>query len=86
MIDDEFGTGDLLKGDQGANNEEVQLIEEDAFDSDADEEDKQFLKDLSKPVAKKEPLKKQKSTVSKQSAKREQAWAGNGLGSGTLQE
>ena len=70
MGDDEFGSGDLLKGDQGAN-EQVQLIEEDAFDSDADEEDKQFLKDLSKPVAKKEPLKKQKSTVSKQSAKRE---------------
>ena len=57
-------------------------------DFDADEEDKEFLKEITKPAKKPATpaqIARQQSNASKQSAKREQSWAGNGLGSGSLQ-
>lgn len=70
----------------GGEDEEPMMAEEADFDSEADEEDRKFLADINgpkKPVAAKGAV-AQRSTTSKQSANREKAWAGNGLGSGSL--
>lgn len=53
--------------------------------SDADDEDRKFMQEITKPSAKQNKgLARQKSTVSKQSAQRETGWQGNGVGSGKL--
>jgi len=83
--DDEFGEGELLKGDQNMNIEDDIIVQDEEEDDEADEEDKKFLEEISKPAAK-AAEQKLAAAVSKQSAKRETNWAGNGLGSGTLQE
>ena len=60
------------------------LVQEDDDDY-ADEEDKEFLKEAIQPKPKPQAqIARQNSQASKQSAKREQQWAGNGLGSGQL--
>ena len=50
--EDEFGADELLKGDQAGNpgaDGSFILNEEDEIDNDADEEDKKFLAEISKP-------------------------------------
>ena len=82
---DDFGEDDLLQGDQGMN---PGMGDGEDFDSEADEEDRNFLADIGgpkKPAAAKSGIAAQKSTTSKQSVQRENSWAGNGLGSGSLQ-
>ena len=83
-MDDEFAEAEIDAGDQNMNmggDDDFILNEEDEVDQEADDEDKEFLKQIDKPN-----VTKKASRMSQQSAKREQGWAGNGLGSGSLQK
>ena len=51
-FDDDFGADDLLEGDQNMNLGDGSVImQEEESDDDADEEDKAFLKEVTKPKA-----------------------------------
>ena len=90
--DDEFAEGDQLDGDQALPDEPSQSIEIQEEDDYDDEDGAAFLKEAVQPPAAKQSVKdlvRQKSTASKASRtsqKREAGWAGNGVGSGTLQQ
>ena len=88
---DEFGEEDILEGDQALNpnvddGEESLMIEADF----SDDENRKFINELkgnkNPASAKNNKATAQKSTTSKQSVQRENSWAGNGLGSGTMQQ
>ena len=82
---DPFAEDNLMQGDEGGNmpndDEDIEFVEED----DDDEDDAKWLeKATAGPQKNKSQVARQNSQASKQSAKRESGWAGNGLGSGQL--